>query len=1025
MKKVLLPFLSTILFLCSFFIVNAQVYNGNIKLTTQAQVDAFSYSEVTGTIQVFGSDITNLNGMSELTKAGSLEIVNNPRLTSLIGLANLEDVDGTLSITFNRSLTHLDGFSSLTTIGGVTSGGLEIIDNAVLANVNGLFNLNYTRGLTIRKNPALVDIDGLYNLDGLGFGDLIIDNNDALTNLDGLSKIGITINGNVKIVDNQNLGNIDGLSQVVTVGDNVLIQGNASLTTINLTKLEYLIQGSISIANNPLLQNLDGLSSLDNIGSLFIGNNAMLNNIDGLSKLRTLRGSITISDNNLLLNIDALSGLEHIYGNLYILNNAVLTNIDGLKNITTIGDNLKIANNGALTNLDGLAKLYWLGDNLEITDNVNLTDYCGLAKLFGPTGKIEGTITISGNGAGTVVVSSPANITINADAGLCSAVVSNGAIGTATVTGCLKPSAPGNSGIPVGNIFPVGVTTITWIATDATGTLSTASQTITVVDNQLPSITAPTNVVVQCAADVPAVNINAVTASDNCNGVTVTHVSDVISNQTCVNRYVLTRTYKATDKAGNTATATQTITVNDNIAPQIIGLSTSKQLLAPPNHKLQDITVNYNVLDNCNSSPVYTFNVTSSEPVNGVGDGNTDPDWEIIDDHHIRLRAERAAAGNGRIYTITVTANDGCNATVTSTAQVAVVHNITSPHSGNAFKVGSTVALNGEFWDVPVNKHTAKWLIDGSTTVKGTVTEPSGNKNGKVTGSYKFTAPGVYKLQMNITDQNGVTTYANTNGDLDAIVVIYDPNGGHTYGGGYFNSPAGALTSNPGATGKANYGFATNYFKNSTYPKGETQFELKVGDFEYNALSFDYLSISGAKAQFKGTGKIIGGQSGVNFIMTVVDGQLDGSGVDKIRMKIYNKNTGQVYYDNQPGAGDAADPVAAVGANSTVVIGSNALMTSTNRQEPEKGLVEVMDDGLQLKVFPNPTTVNFTLSVNSNNRTERMIMQVINVHGQIIETRTVTNNQTISFGERYRPGAYYVRIIQGDQQKQARLIKLK
>jgi hypothetical protein len=30
---------------------------------------------------------------------------------------------------------------------------------------------------------------------------------------------------------------------------------------------------------------------------------------------------------------------------------------------------------------------------------------------------------------------------------------------------------------------------------------------------------------------------------------------------------------------------------------------------------------------------------------------------------------------------------------------------------------------------------------------------------------------------MNVTDQNGVTSYANTNYDLDAIVVIYDPNG--------------------------------------------------------------------------------------------------------------------------------------------------------------------------------------------------------------------------------------------------------
>ena len=75
---------------------------------------------------------------------------------------------------------------------------------------------------------------------------------------------------------------------------------------------------------------------------------------------------------------------------------------------------------------------------------------------------------------------------------------------------------------------------------------------------------------------------------------------------------------------------------------------------------------------------------------------------------------------------------------------------------------------------------------------------------------------------------------------------------------GWFPSPAGALAGNSSAEGKASYGFAVNY-KNAARPKGETQFEFKVGDFEFNALNFDYLAINGAKAQFRGTGKIVGG----------------------------------------------------------------------------------------------------------------------------------------------------------------------
>mgnify|MGYP002683854980 CR=1 FL=1 len=76
-------------------------------------------------------------------------------------------------------------------------------------------------------------------------------------------------------------------------------------------------------------------------------------------------------------------------------------------------------------------------------------------------------------------------------------------------------------------------------------------------------------ITVSCAGAVPAPNIAAVTGvSDNCGGVvTVTFISDVISNQTCANRYTITRTYRATDVCGNFAECTQIITVNDVTPP--------------------------------------------------------------------------------------------------------------------------------------------------------------------------------------------------------------------------------------------------------------------------------------------------------------------------------------------------------------------------------------------------------------------------------------------------------------------------
>jgi hypothetical protein len=62
--------------------------------------------------------------------------------------------------------------------------------------------------------------------------------------------------------------------------------------------------------------------------------------------------------------------------------------------------------------------------------------------------------------------------------------------------------------------------------------------------------------------------------------------------------------------------------------------------------------------DNCGSFTARIVSVTSNEPVDGLGDGDTSPDWEITGDLTVDLRAERSGAGTGRIYTIRVQCTD-------------------------------------------------------------------------------------------------------------------------------------------------------------------------------------------------------------------------------------------------------------------------------------------------------------------------------------------------------------------------------
>ncbi|MEK6322055.1 MAG: lamin tail domain-containing protein [Acidobacteriota bacterium] len=113
------------------------------------------------------------------------------------------------------------------------------------------------------------------------------------------------------------------------------------------------------------------------------------------------------------------------------------------------------------------------------------------------------------------------------------------------------------------------------------------------------------------------------------------------------------------------------LTLADTIAPVITGASANPSVLSPPNHKLVPVTINYTATDNC--GPVTcTLSVTSNEPVNGVDDGNTSPDWIVLDAHNVNLRAERSGSGSGRVYTITITCTDGAGNSSSQTVTVTV-----------------------------------------------------------------------------------------------------------------------------------------------------------------------------------------------------------------------------------------------------------------------------------------------------------------------------------------------------------------
>ena len=106
----------------------------------------------------------------------------------------------------------------------------------------------------------------------------------------------------------------------------------------------------------------------------------------------------------------------------------------------------------------------------------------------------------------------------------------------------------------------------TWRATDFCGNSATATQLITVLDLTPPTFTdVPANATVSCDA-IPVVGV--AVASDNCAAnVTITFNSEMRTNGSCPNSYLLTRTWTAEDNCGNTQTASQVLTVTDITSP--------------------------------------------------------------------------------------------------------------------------------------------------------------------------------------------------------------------------------------------------------------------------------------------------------------------------------------------------------------------------------------------------------------------------------------------------------------------------
>ena len=714
----------------------------------------------------------------------------------------------------------------------------------------------------------------------------------------------------------------------------------------------------------------------------------------------------------------------------------------------------------------------------SIDGTVNGNTYTGSATLNGTTpneNDYEVTVTLTYVDDTAPVITTNGNQNISNDSGQCSAIVSVSA-GATDNCDVGDPIGVRSDALPLTDPYPVGVTTITWNVTDVNGNPATqVVQTITVDDDEDPAVTEPT-VEASYTADEGECSASlsfAATADDNCDVASIEYSVDgeAISFPYAFPVGTTTVDVLVTDIHDNTAATSFDVVVTDDEDPTVTAPTVASSYTADEGECSASLTFEATADDNCEVASTdysvdgeaiifpYSFPVGSTTVDVLVTDihGNTaatsfdvvvtddeDPAWTTASGSldvtvncgdEIALAAAQLlapeATDNCGIASIIKTAGalvGGPNGTYTNTwiatdfngnpsavfTQVITVSPVTinADASSTPVPIGSNATLSATVTPAVANV-TVNFYIDD-------VFEGSSLTNalGIATLDAGALAVGVYKI----------TAIVGSGCDqAEAYLPVYDPNGGFVTGGGWINSPAGALASNPSVVGKANFGFVSKYKKGSNQVDGNTEFQFQAGSLNFKSSSHDAgtLVIAGKKAIYKGVGTI-NGAPGYSFMVSAIDGHVTGGdGIDRFRIKIWltNDNT-SIVYDNQMGEDENVDATTALGGGSIVIHTPPAKGGKNGSTTAAVGSFEEATDVTSLEAYPNPMRSNLTVRF-ANPENAPVAISMLDLSGRAMSVRiTEVNSTEYSIDtENLAGGFYYLRLRVGNTIQGLKLLK--
>lgn len=584
-------------------------------------------------------------------------------------------------------------------------------------------------------------------------------------------------------------------------------------------------------------------------------------------------------------------------------------------------------------------------------------------------GTVSCSFTVTVTDSELPTVTAPAAVNATTDAGKCGATVvlanpaANDNCGIASIT----------SDAPV--VFPTGTTTVNWTVTDLNGNVATTTQTVTVTDNEKPTITAPAAVSATTAAGTcgATVSLGDATAADNCG------VASVANNAPAVfPTGTTTVTWTVTDVNGNTETATQTVTVVDNEKPTITAPGAiSKNTDAGVCGAVVSLG-NATTADNCGVASV-TNNAPAVFPT-----GTTTVTWTVTD-------------VNGNVATanqlVTVTDNEAPNV-VTKPVTVTLVNGtatITAADVNNGSSDNCGIAT------LAVSKTSFSCANIGANTVTLTVTDVHGLVSSKpavvtVVGEIPTSTIASVPTSTVYTGGSSTNLYLGYGAQSTNLAVTAGANGSpYTYawtGSNLSSTTSGSPLFTPTAAGS--YGFTV------------------VTTNRYGCKTSSSIAICVADIRVPGTG------GSKVYVCHTPPGNTGNPQTLSISVNAVPSHLGNHTGDKLGSCGQAA---------CTVTPASNSVTQVTATAPKESVMGE--EATFNVVVLPNPSADRFTLKLSSAVSTP-MSLKVMDANGRIMDAKAgLAANSTVQVGEAYTSGVYYAEIVQGASRKVVQLLKVR